>query len=85
MEELLLLINYVSDTRKKFNHFFNLYMKIFLSGEKVKGGMVPSAEGSIKGEQPADRPLALRLREGALLFLGGSSHYRGLLNNTTPE
>ena len=32
------------------NHFFNMHMKTFMSGEKVEGEMVPEAEGSsVKG------------------------------------
>ena len=51
MEELQILINYVSFVRINFNPFLHeIHMKTVLSGEKAEGEMVPLAEdSSVKG------------------------------------
>ena len=69
MEELPLLINYMSYARKKFNQFFKIHLKIFfLRVEKREGEMVPYAEGSsIKGSSQQSWTSPLSLREDAHL------------------
>ena len=86
MEELLLLINYVLFARKKFNQFFKIYMKTFLSGEKVEGEMVPYAEGSsVKGSSQQMNLWPLGLGRGAVISRRIPLTTGGLVNDTTPD
>ena len=79
MEELPVLINYVSFARKNFNQFFQNLLETFKIWEKVEGQRVHWAKGSsVKGSSQQSGPLALSLREGGLLFSGGSHSLRGV-------